>query len=125
MKQSMFLKQIRMIYRKCLSQTVLTTMILFDYFISFCFCFFFFFRIKRQFLSNIIQAIQRSKTPDDAENLRKVEACIYIDALITYFKQVNHTRLNSAVRLQPISEVTVKLDTHIKKKFSQPNGYKL
>lgn len=85
----------------------------------------FFFRIKRTFLSNIIQSIQRSKIPDNTENLLKVKACIYIDALITYFKQVNQVRLNFAVRLQPISEVTSKLDIHIKKKFSQPNINKL
>lgn len=86
---------------------------------------FFFSRIKRTFLANIIQSIQRSKIPDNDENLLKVKACIYIDALITYFKQVNQVRLNFAVRLQPISQVTTKLDIHIKKKFSQPNINKL
>lgn len=74
---------------------------------------------------NVIQAIQRSKNPDDAENLLKIETCIYIDALITYFKQINDTRSNRLVKLQQISQVTTKLDTQIKKKFSQPNVTKL
>lgn len=83
------------------------------------------FRIKRKFLVKVIDAIRLSKCPDDSENLLKVQACIYIDALITYFTQVNNTRLNSAVRLQPISQATSKLTAHIKKKFSQPNISKL
>lgn len=83
------------------------------------------YRIRRAFLANIIKAIQRSKTPDNDDNLLKVKVCIYIDALITYFKQVNQVRSNAIVKLQPISKVTSKLDMHIKKKFSQPNVNKL
>lgn len=82
-------------------------------------------RIKRTFLANIIKAIQRSKTPDNDENLLKVKVCIYIDALLSYFKQVNQVRLNAIVKLQPISTVTSKLDMYIRKKFSQPNVNKL
>lgn len=83
------------------------------------------YRIRRTFLANIIKAIQRSKIPDNEENLLKAKVCIYIDALLSYFKQVNQVRLNAAVKLQPISKVTSKLDMHIKKKFSQPNVNKL
>lgn len=82
-------------------------------------------RIQRTFLANIIKAIQRSKIPDNDENLLKAKVCIYIDALLSYFKQVNQVRLNGIVKLQPISKVTTKLDMHIRKKFSQPNVNKL
>lgn len=85
----------------------------------------FIFRIKRKFLASVIQSIQRSKNPDDADNLLKVETCIYIDALITYFKQVNDSRPNRVVKLQNISQISPKLETIIKKKFSQPNISKL
>lgn len=76
-------------------------------------------------MATIIQSIQRSKNPDDADNLLKVETCIYIDALITYFKQVNNSKLNRVVKLQTISPIAPKLELIIKQKFSQPNISKL
>lgn len=79
-----------------------------------------FFSIKRKFLLNAIESVQRSKIPDDPQNILKVKACIYVDALITYFKQVNQVRQNKVVRMQSVSEVTSKLNDHIRKKFSQP-----
>lgn len=85
----------------------------------------FIFRIKRKFLATIVQSIQRSKNPDDPNNLLKVETCIYIDALITYFKQVKDSKLNRVVKLQKISQIAPKLESVIKKKFSQPNFSKL
>lgn len=81
-------------------------------------------RIKRKFLVSIIESIQRSKLPDDPDNLLKIKACIYIDALITYFKQVNRVRQNQTVRLEPLTGITTKLNVLIKKKFSQPNTFK-
>ncbi|XP_055308619.1 uncharacterized protein LOC129572634 isoform X2 [Sitodiplosis mosellana] len=77
--------------------------------------------IKPTFLSNIIKWVQQARFPEDIDNLKRVKACIYIDALLNYFKQVNQVHQNSNIKLKPISQVTSKLDSHIKKKFSQPN----
>lgn len=88
------------------------------------FFFVLFSRIKRKFLVSIIESIQRSKLPDDPDNLLKIKACIYIDALITYFKQVNRVRQNQTVRLDSLTEITTKLNVLIRKKFSQPNTFK-
>lgn len=82
-------------------------------------------RLKQKFLCTHVQAIQRSKNPDSADNLLKVKVCIYIDALINYFKQVNRVRLNANVHLDSISTVTPKLTDHMTKKFAQPNSSKL
>lgn len=82
------------------------------------------FRIKRKFLVSIIEGIQRSKIPDDPDNMLKIKACIYIDALIAYFKQVNRVRQNQTVKLDPLSEITTKLNPLIRKKFSQPNTFR-
>lgn len=87
--------------------------------------FLFFNRIKPTYLCNIIKSVQQARIPDDVENLKKVKACIYIDALLNYFKQVNQVHKNSNIKLKPISQVTSKLDLYIRKKFSQPNINKL
>lgn len=76
-------------------------------------------------MSNIIKLVQQARIPDDIENLKRVKACIYIDALLNYFKQVSQVHQNSNIKLKPISQVTSKLDTLIRKKFSQPNINKL
>ncbi|XP_031637778.1 uncharacterized protein LOC116350183 isoform X3 [Contarinia nasturtii] len=81
--------------------------------------------IRPIFLKIKIQSIQRARIPDEIENLRKIEICIYIDALISFLKQINQVHLNSVVRLKPLSKITSKLDSHIKKKFAQPNIVKL
>lgn len=70
---------------------------------------------------NAIEIIQRSKSPDDPDNLLRVKACIYVDALISFFTQINKVRQNHAVQLQPISTISPDLLTYIKKKFAQPH----
>lgn len=76
------------------------------------------------YLKTVIEQIQRSKVPDDPVNLQKVKACIFIDALIAYFKQLNNVRQNQTVRLNNLTDVTTKLNHYIKKKFTQPNSLK-
>lgn len=115
-KRSRYLKQVQKIYRKFCDKIISIKNI-----IEKSFHCHFTFRIKRKFLTTVIQSIQRSKIPDDPGNLLKVKACIYIDALITFFKQVNNVRQNKVVNLQPLSEITTKLNVHIKKKFAQPH----
>lgn len=80
--------------------------------------------MKVKYLKSVIEQIQRSKVPDDKNNLEKVKACIFIDALVAYFKQVNTVRQNQTVHINNLTDVTNKLNHYIKKKFTQPNALK-
>ena len=80
-----------------------------------------FHRLKCKFLVELVQAVQRSKIPDSPENMLKVKACIYIDALIAYLQQVNKVRSQQKVHLNAISNATSELDAHLRKKFAQPH----
>lgn len=70
---------------------------------------------------NAVEIIQRSKSPDDPDNLLRVKACIYVDALIAFFTQINKARQNQAIQLKPISTISPGLLEYVKKKFAQPH----
>lgn len=72
---------------------------------------------------DIITQCQRSKEPDSIENLEKIKICIYLDALINFLKSIKTQK--QSMRLVPFSSITEKVETHIRKNFSQPDTIKM
>lgn len=76
-----------------------------------------------QYLLDIIKQCQDCKNPDSAENITKIKVCIYIDALINFLRQIRVKR--SDMRTETFSEITQKVETDIRHKFSEPDTLKM
>lgn len=73
---------------------------------------------------DIIVKCQEDKEPDSVANLMKIKIVIYIDALINFLSEM---RLSKKVNLhnKAFSQITQKVETSIRKHFSQPDSLKM
>lgn len=66
--------------------------------------------------------VQQSKDPDSVANLNKVKVCIYIDALSNFLNGLQ-TKTNKAIF--EFSQITTKVENHIREKFARPHDKKM
>lgn len=76
-----------------------------------------------KYVKDIIKQCQECKNPDSAENITKIKVCIYIDALINYLQKIRVRYTD--MRVVPFSEITQKVETDIRHKFSEPDTIKM